>query len=128
MAKTLYKTFAVGGIAVFFGVCSANSEETRLSAAPSSSGLEAAAQVKEGRSLFNQACAHCHGPDASVGQPERNLRRLRVRYGSDMHDVFMSTVMNGRIDKGMPVWNEVLDSKTIDTIYSYLETVQDGGE
>jgi hypothetical protein len=45
-----------------------------------------------------------------------------------MHDVFRSTVMNGRLDKGMPVWGEVLDSKTIDTIYSFLETVQEDAE
>jgi len=84
-----------------------------------------AAAAKEGRSLFNQTCAHCHGPDASTGQSERNLRRLRARYGDDMPDVFRSTVRNGRPDKGMPVWGEVLDEKTIDLIYTYLLTVQE---
>jgi len=84
-----------------------------------------AAAVKEGRSLFNQTCAHCHGPDASTGQSERNLRRLRARYGDDMPNVFRPTVINGRPDKGMPVWGEVLDEKTIDRIYGYLLTVQE---
>jgi polar amino acid transport system substrate-binding protein len=87
-----------------------------------------AAAAKEGRSLFNQTCAHCHGPDASTGQSERNLRRLRARYGDDMPSVFRSTVMNGRPDKGMPVWGEVLDEKTIDRIYAYLLTVQEEGQ
>ncbi|MCJ9728659.1 cytochrome c [Bradyrhizobium sp. PRIMUS42] len=86
------------------------------------------AQAQEGRSLFNQTCAHCHGPDAAAGQPERNLRHLRARYGSDMDDVFRSTVINGRLDKGMPVWAEVLDAKTIDAIYGFLKTVQEDAE
>ena len=81
--------------------------------------------VAQGHSLFNQTCAHCHGPDAVTGQSERNLRRLRARYGDDMQSVFMSTVTNGRPDKGMPVWGEVLDKQTIERIYSYLESIQD---
>jgi len=87
-----------------------------------------AAAIKEGRSLFNQTCAHCHGPDASTGQSERNLRRLRDRYGDEMPNVFRSTVIHGRLDKGMPVWGEVLDEKTIDRIYDYLATVQEGAQ
>ena len=42
-----------------------------------------------------------------------------------MPNVFRSTVMNGRPDKGMPVWGEILDEKTIDRIYTYLLTVQE---
>jgi mono/diheme cytochrome c family protein len=113
----------------------ANSEELAGAGAGSATGkpvqaatVDDAAAVKEGRSLFNQTCAHCHGPDASTGQSERNLRRLRARYGDDMPDVFRSTVMNGRPDKGMPVWGEVLDEKTIDRIYDYLLTVQEAAQ
>ena len=119
---------------VFFvlsGAFAADSEEAAKSNSGSSVGslrAENPAAIKEGRSLFNQTCAHCHGPDASTGQPERNLRHLRVRYGPDMRNVFETTVKNGRPDKGMPVWGEVLDTKTIDSIYSYLETVQEDAE
>jgi mono/diheme cytochrome c family protein len=84
--------------------------------------------VKEGRALFNQTCAHCHGPDAVTGQSERNLRRLRARYGDEMPNVFRTTVIHGRPDKGMPVWGEILDETTVERIYGYLETVQDGPE
>jgi polar amino acid transport system substrate-binding protein len=114
---------------------SANSEESAGAGAVAATGKPAqaltvdnAAAVKEGRSLFNQTCAHCHGPDAATGQSERNLRRLRERYGDDMPNVFRSTVLNGRPDKGMPVWGEVLDEKTIDRIYDYLVTVQEGAQ
>ncbi len=119
-------------IAILASDGSANSEELAGAGAESATGkpaqvstVDSAAAAKEGRSLFNQTCAHCHGPDASTGQSERNLRRLRARYGDDMPDVFRSTVMNGRPDKGMPVWGEVLDEKTIDRIYAYLLTVQE---
>ena len=82
------------------------------------------ASIKQGQSLFNQICAHCHGPNAITGQSERNLRHLRIRYGNDMAEVYRSTVLHGRPDKGMPVWGEILDGKTIDRIYAYLKSVQ----
>jgi mono/diheme cytochrome c family protein len=82
------------------------------------------ASIKAGQSLFNQICAHCHGPNAITGQSERNLRHLRMRYGNDMADVYRSTVLHGRPDKGMPVWGEILDGKTIDQIYTYLKSIQ----
>jgi mono/diheme cytochrome c family protein len=108
---------------------SAKSEESaRAVPAADGSTQDNAAAIKEGRSLFNQTCAHCHGPDAATGQSERNLRRLRDRYGDDMPNVFRSTVIHGRLDKGMPVWGEVLDEKTIDRIYDYLATIQEGAQ
>jgi len=82
------------------------------------------ALIKQGQSLFNQTCAHCHGPNAITGQSERNLRHLHMRYGKDMAEVYRSTVLHGRPDKGMPVWGGVLDAKTIDMIYTYLQSVQ----
>ena len=114
-------------IAIVASDGSARSEELAAAEKQAQASTEDnATAVKEGRSLFNQTCAHCHGPDASTGQSERNLRRLRARYGDDMPNVFRSTVINGRPDKGMPVWGEVLDEKTIDRIYGYLLTVQEG--
>jgi mono/diheme cytochrome c family protein len=119
-------------IALLCTVCLATAEENRTTTttglSPGSAMATNPARVREGRSLFNQTCAHCHGPDAVTGLSERNLRHLKARYGDDMHDVFTSTVMNGRPDKGMPVWGEVLDTKTIDTIYSYLETIQEDAQ
>jgi mono/diheme cytochrome c family protein len=119
-------------IALLCTVCLATAEENRTTTttglSPGSAMATNPARVQEGRSLFNQTCAHCHGPDAVTGLSERNLRHLKARYGDDMHDVFTSTVMNGRPDKGMPVWGEVLDTKTIDTIYSYLETIQEDAQ
>jgi hypothetical protein len=33
-------------------------------------------------------------------------------------------IEDGDTDKGMPVWGEILDAKTIDLIYAYLKSVQ----
>ena len=80
--------------------------------------------AEEGRSLLNQYCSHCHGPNAEQGERPRDLRRLKIRYGDDAIVVFWKTVHQGRMDKGMPVWGGVLPDDTLWRIYSYLETCQ----
>ena len=44
--------------------------------------------IAEGRSLFNQYCAHCHGPNAIQGERPLDLRRLTLRYGQEAPTVF----------------------------------------
>ena len=80
--------------------------------------------VPEGRSLLNQYCSHCHGPDAVQGERPRDLRRLNIRYRENAIAVFYTTVSNGRMDKGMPVWKGVLNEDVIWKIYTFLESVQ----
>lgn len=80
--------------------------------------------ARSGRTLFNETCAHCHGPDAVTGLAERNLRHLRLRYGDRMAETFLTTVLHGRPDKGMPTWQGVLDDATIWKIYTYLSSIQ----
>jgi mono/diheme cytochrome c family protein len=83
-----------------------------------------AAAAEAGRSLFNQNCAHCHGPDALSPLRERDLRRLRIRYAGRMAEVFYYTVTHGRPEKGMPNWKGALDDSTFWRIFTFLETVQ----
>ena len=80
--------------------------------------------AEEGASLFNQYCSHCHGQWADQAERPRDLRRLKLCYGDDMIVTFYTTVQNGRMDKGMPVWKGVLPDDTLWRIYSFLETVQ----
>jgi len=80
--------------------------------------------IDEGRSLFNQYCAHCHGTNAYQGERPRDLRRLNLRYGQQAPRVFYETVSNGRLDKGMPVWKTVLSDDVVWQIFTFLETVQ----
>ncbi len=80
--------------------------------------------VNEGRTLFNQYCAHCHGTNAYQGERPRDLRRLQLRYGSEAPRIFYETTSNGRLDKGMPVWKSVLSEDVLWRIFTFLETVQ----
>ena len=80
--------------------------------------------VEEGKSLFNQYCSHCHGPDAVQGERPRDLRRLTRRYGDGATELFYTTINNGRMDKGMPVWKGVLPEDTMWRIYTFLQSVQ----
>ena len=80
--------------------------------------------VPEGKGLFNQYCAHCHGPDAVQGERPRDLRRLRIRYGDDAIAVFLKTVSTGRPEKGMPVWRGVLPDETLWKIFTFLSSIQ----
>jgi len=82
------------------------------------------AVAQEGASLLNQYCAHCHGQWAVQGERPRDLRRLRIRYGDDAISMFRTTVDEGRMDKGMPVWKGVLSDEVLWKIYTFLETVQ----
>jgi mono/diheme cytochrome c family protein len=80
--------------------------------------------VDEGKSLFNQYCSHCHGPDAVQGERVRDLRRLTRRYGDGATQMFYTTINNGRMEKGMPVWKGVLPEETMWRIYTFLQSVQ----
>ena len=80
--------------------------------------------IPRGRSVFNQHCAHCHSPNAQSPEPSRDLRRLKRRYGDAMTEVFYKTVTDGRPDKGMPPWKEVLRPGDIKSVATFLESVQ----
>jgi polar amino acid transport system substrate-binding protein len=80
--------------------------------------------VPEGNSLFNQYCAHCHGPNAQQGERPRDLRRLKIRYGDDAIAVFYKTVSTGRMEKGMPVWKGVLSDEVLWKIFTFLASIQ----
>jgi mono/diheme cytochrome c family protein len=82
------------------------------------------ARAAQGRSLFNQYCAHCHAPNAISPDPPRDLRRLELRYAERMTEVFYFTVTHGRPEKGMPNWKGVLEDETLWTIFTFLQSVQ----
>ena len=77
-----------------------------------------------GKQLFNQYCYHCHGTDAVQGERPRDLRRLMKRYGDERHAVFLKTVNEGRLDKGMPSWAGTLPKEKLADIWAFLESVQ----
>lgn len=89
--------------------------------APSADAERAAA----GHKLFNENCAHCHGPDAIQGERRINLRLLRHKHGDDMDQVFITTVTHGRVTKGMPNWSVILTDDQFQKILAYLHTIQE---
>lgn len=80
--------------------------------------------IDDGRRLFNQYCGHCHGTNAFQGERSRDLRRLSLRYGPEAPRVFYETVTTGKLDKGMPVWKNVLSDDALWQIFTFLESVQ----
>jgi mono/diheme cytochrome c family protein len=103
----------------------AAAKTTEVTAAAVTNPLEGRGDlVEDGRGLFNQYCAHCHGPNAIQGERPRDLRRLKVRYGQEAPQVYYQAVNHGRLDKGMPVWKGVLSDDALWRIFTYLQTVQ----
>jgi polar amino acid transport system substrate-binding protein len=84
-----------------------------------------ASTVAAGHKLFNENCAHCHGPDAVQGERRRNLRLLHHRYGDEFDQIFMTTVTHGRVTKGMPNWSGILSDEQFQKILTFLHSVQE---
>ena len=103
---------------------SAGTSVQRAAVSPATDAA-AADPVAAGHSLFNQNCAHCHGPDAVQGERRRNLRLLHHRYGDECDRLFMTTVTRGRVDKGMPNWSGVLNEEQFQKILAFLHSVQE---
>lgn len=93
--------------------------EVRLAqAVPSSNPFSGSPEaIEAGGKLFHAWCAQCHG---SKGEGSK--------YGADLtifskgYKEFLLTVKNGRVQKMMPPWKDVLDEDSINKIGAYLET------
>jgi len=88
---------------------------------PEASGADA---VAAGHELFNTNCSHCHGRDAVQAQRNIDLRRLRIRYHDHAGEVYTTTVHNGRAEKGMPNWTDVISDDDLEKIKAYLLSIQ----
>ena len=84
-----------------------------------------AEDIAAGQKLFNENCAHCHGPNAVQGEQRRNLRLLRQRYGDKMPQTFIFTVTHGRVSKGMPNWSGIITNDEFQQILAFLTSVQE---
>jgi mono/diheme cytochrome c family protein len=94
-------------------------ELKRTAAVPSSNPLSGDAQaIDQGNHLFLKWCAQCHGTNATGGKYGANLTIFSKGYKE-----FLATVKNGRVQKQMPPWKDVLDEESIKKIGAYLETL-----
>ncbi len=82
------------------------------------------ASIERGRTMFNNNCSHCHGPDAASPDAKIDLRRLTRRYHEEKDSVFNETVHKGRPDKGMPAWGGMLADPDIALIKAFVDSVQ----
>ena len=98
-----------------------------VEAPPPQAETPSADEVSAGRKIFNQNCAHCHGPDAVQGEQRRNLRLLRQRYGDHMPQSFFYNVTHGRVGKGMPNWSGIIADDEFHKILAFLISVQESG-
>jgi mono/diheme cytochrome c family protein len=77
-------------------------------------------QEYEGWKMFSVYCYRCHGVDAMGGGIAPNLRHSVSSEGSVTHDVFITTVTNGRLDKGMPSWKALLSPEQMEDLWQYI--------
>jgi mono/diheme cytochrome c family protein len=112
--------------------------------------IAAADDVAQGRALYLQHCASCHGltadgngPMASaLTTPPANLRHLSERYGNPLPEDQIARYIDGRADvkahgpRDMPVWGKRFYSEghgserqvqdTIAKLVAYLQSIQTG--
>jgi quinoprotein dehydrogenase-associated probable ABC transporter substrate-binding protein len=80
----------------------------------------------QGWKWFHVYCYRCHGTDALGSPLAPNLRHSVSPEGTVTHDVFLTTVRDGRPAKGMPSWNALLNAQQIEQLYAYIKARSDG--
>ena len=88
--------------------------------------LEASQAEYQGWKTFHVYCYRCHGVDAMGSDLAPNLRHSVSPEGSVTHEVFVQTVKEGRLPKGMPAWKELLSDEQIENLYAYLKARSEG--
>lgn len=76
--------------------------------------------VDNGRKLYKQACYKCHGPNGVSGG---NTPDLRVFAAKNSHYDMFAIVQAGRLDRGMPAWNDYLNETEIKSIIVYVKAL-----
>jgi mono/diheme cytochrome c family protein len=76
------------------------------------------AAPNQGRSLYYQICAPCHGQSAEGGGPVPDLKAFQ---GTD--EKFVQVSLNGRPDRGMPAWKGKLSEEEIHAVLAFIRTL-----
>ena len=77
--------------------------------------------IAEAKSNFNNKCSHCHAPNGASPVQERDLRKLKIRYGEEWKTVTYNTITKGRAEYGMPVWGGIRPEQEIQDIIKFLD-------
>jgi polar amino acid transport system substrate-binding protein len=76
--------------------------------------------VDTGRKLYKQACYKCHGPNGVSGGTIPDLRKFAAK--ADHYEMF-GIIQAGRLDRGMPAWNDYLTADEIKQIIVYVKAL-----
>lgn len=95
-------------------------EKTTAAAGGAVDHLLVSPQEYEGWKMFSVYCYRCHGVDAMGGGIAPNLRHSVSSEGSVTHDVFITTVTDGRLSKGMPTWKALLSREQMEDLWLYV--------
>jgi len=98
----------------------ADTGEKTTAAAGAVDHLLVSPQEYEGWKMFSVYCYRCHGVDAMGGGIAPNLRHSVSSEGSVTHDVFITTVTDGRLPKGMPTWKALLSREQMEDLWLYI--------
>lgn len=85
-------------------------------ALPCGRTAQAADQVEQGREVYDEFCAACHGRDmVSPGAVSFDLRR----FPKDAFGRFRNAVMNGK-GPAMPPWREKISDDDLAVLWAYV--------
>ena len=104
----------------------ADTSKKTASASGAADHLLVSPQEYEGWKMFSVYCYRCHGVDAMGGGIAPNLRHSVSSEGSVTHEVFIQTVTNGRLDKGMPSWKALLSPEQMEDLWQYINARSSG--
>lgn len=76
--------------------------------------------VDTGRKLYKQACYKCHGPNGVSGGTIPDLRKFAAK--ADHYEMF-GIIQAGRLELGMPAWNDYLTADEIKQIVVYVKAL-----
>lgn len=81
----------------------------------------------QGWKVYNLNCARCHGEDVSGTTIAPHLiMSLKPDGPINSKEIFIQTVCEGRVPKGMPAWCQAgMTPAEIDTVYSYVKARSD---
>jgi cbb3-type cytochrome c oxidase subunit III len=104
----------------------ADTSKKTASAGGGTDHLLVSPQEYEGWKMFSVYCYRCHGVDAMGGGIAPNLRHSVSSEGSVTHEVFIQTVTNGRLEKGMPSWKALLSPEQMEDLWQYINARSSG--
>lgn len=79
------------------------------------------AAVARGKQNFSVSCGFCHGSDARGGETGPNLVRSQLVLDDQHGETLAPTIMNGRVDKGMPKFD--FDMAQIADIAAFIHSL-----